>query len=47
MKLQTILEKYRATGRVAFVYPRLKKIALSGGKLLEIPEATERMLEVI
>jgi hypothetical protein len=42
-----LIELYEKTGRIAFLYPRLKKIALNGGQMLDIREAQKRMLEVI
>ena len=47
MKIQKIMEAYRKTGRIAFYYPRKKKISLDGGRLLSINEAVEKMENVL
>lgn len=44
---QNIIEKYRATGRIAFYYPRKKKIALNGGRQLDINEAITQMMDCL
>ena len=45
--IKNIINQWNNTGRVAFLYPRLKKIALNGGKLLDIDIAIKHMLEVL
>jgi len=46
-KIKEIITMYKATGRVAFYYPKLKKIALNGGKIISEHEAVKLMIETI
>ena len=40
-----LIEAYRATGRLAFHYPRLKRISLNGGRSLPEREAIDHIKE--
>ncbi len=44
---QRLIDAYRATGRIAFVYPRLGMISLNGGKRLPWREAIARIQQTI
>ena len=46
-RLQSTLEQYQATGRLAHQYPRLKKISLNGFRPITEKEAIARMQECI
>jgi hypothetical protein len=46
-KIKEIITMYKATGKVAFYYPRLKKIALNGGRMILECEAVKLMLKTI
>jgi hypothetical protein len=46
-KVKRIIELYKETGRCAFLYPKLKKISLNGGRMLNINEAVEAMIRTI
>ena len=45
--LNLLLEAYRANGRLAFLYPRKRRISLNGGRLRPIPEAVTEMRECL
>lgn len=45
--LEHLLERFRATGRLAFYHPRKGTISLSGGKHLPVKEAVKRMREIL
>lgn len=46
-KLQTLLAKYQSTGRIAFHYPRLKRISLNGSRSIPEKEAIQIMQKTI
>jgi hypothetical protein len=43
--IEKLAEKYRATGRVAFIYPRLQKISLNGGRMMSWQEGAQAIKE--
>ncbi len=43
----TIIESYRATGRLAFHYPRKKLISLNGHKAIPVKEAIAQMRHLL
>lgn len=46
-KLEKTIEAYRASGRVAFHYPRKNMVSLDGGKLLPVKDAIAKMCECL
>lgn len=46
-ELQNLIDKYRATGRIVFVYPRKKRISLNGGRATDYATAAEKMNELL
>ncbi len=46
-QIESLIEQYNATGRVAFYYPRKKEISLNGGRAMKEVDAIGRMREVL
>ncbi len=46
-KIDILIEKYRAAGHIAFRYPRLKRIALNGGRRTTYDIACKSMRECL
>ena len=46
-QIESLIEQYNATGRVAFHYPRKKEISLDGRRSMKEGDAIEKMREVI
>ncbi len=45
--LEQLMKEYCASGRIAFYYPRLKRVSLNGGPHLNVWEAVRRMTECL
>ncbi len=43
----TLIEQVNSKGWVAYHYPRLKQVAINGGKLQNYPEAIKRMKDML
>lgn len=39
-ELKILIERWKETKRIAFVYPKLKQISLNGGKRMSFKDAT-------
>ena len=42
-KIKKLIKEYNNTGRIAFYYPRLKRISLHGGQSMPENEAIKRI----
>jgi hypothetical protein len=44
-QLDTLIAAYRATGRLVFIYPRLKALSINGFARISYAEAEQQMTE--
>ena len=47
MNTKELIKLYRDSGRIAFLYPRLKQISIGGGQREPIKEAVKKMKECL
>ena len=47
MGLAQLIKKYNDTGRIAFHYPRLKRVSFNGGRSVTEKEAARRITEFL
>ena len=46
-QIQYYINKYNESGRIAFYYPRLKKIALNGGRMENVNDAIKNIKDCL
>jgi len=45
--IKKLVKEYNATGRCAWVYPRLKKVSLNGFRGISFKDASKRIIELL